>query len=558
MNSALDRTQTRDWWRSAVIYQVYPRSFFDSNGDGIGDLQGIIHKLDYIAALNVDAVWISPFYKSPMKDFGYDIEDYCAVDPIFGTIEDFKLLTKGAKQRGLKVLIDQVWNHTSNLHPWFIESRQSRDNAKADWYVWADPKPDGTPPSNWLATFGGSAWTWDEQRQQYYLHNFLAEQPDLNWYNPEVKEAILEVAKFWLDLGVDGFRLDVVNFFLHDRSLKDNPPRPKDSPLPDGAGANDPFFSQLNLYNLCQPEIFPILEDIRQLMDSYPETTTLAEISSAEDGILTASQYVRGNNRLHMAYNSSLMSDEPLTYEKLYQLVARVESLFADGVICWTGGTHDFPRLKSRWRKFQIDDEFSHEAFDRMFVAMLISLKGSCCIYQGDELGLTQAEVPYEKMQDPFGLAGYPTILGRDGSRTPMPWQRESPNAGFTKTKEPWLPIAEEHLHDAVDVQETYSNSLLNKYRRLIKWRKQQPALLWGDLTLLDTSEPLLGFIRKSEEQKLLCLFNLSPVPLRYDLSSYPQCVAADEVDFQNRQYDSTVEIPGYGVFFGCLGETAK
>lgn len=233
MNSALDpQSQTRQWWRSAVIYQVYPRSFFDSNGDGIGDLQGIIQKLDYIAALGVDAVWISPFYKSPMKDFGYDIEDYCAVDPIFGTIEDFKLLTKEAKQRGLKILIDQVWNHTSNLHPWFVESRSSRDNPKADWYVWADPKPDGTPPSNWLATFGGSAWTWDKQRQQYYLHNFLAEQPDLNWYNPEVKEAILEVAKFWLDLGVDGFRLDVVNFFLHDRTLKDNPPRPKGIPFP--------------------------------------------------------------------------------------------------------------------------------------------------------------------------------------------------------------------------------------------------------------------------------------------------------------------------------------
>ncbi|WP_036483607.1 alpha-glucosidase [Myxosarcina sp. GI1] len=556
MNLSSNRQfQTRQWWRSAVIYQVYPRSFFDSNGDGIGDLQGIIHKLDYIAALNVDAVWISPFYKSPMKDFGYDIEDYCAVDPIFGTIEDFKLLTKEAKKRGLKILIDQVWNHTSNLHPWFIESRSSRNNAKADWYVWADPKPDGTPPSNWLATFGGSAWTWDEQRQQYYLHNFLAEQPDLNWYNPEVKEAILAVAKFWLDLGVDGFRLDVVNFFLHDHTLQDNPSRPDNVPLPDGAGANDPFFSQLNLYNFCQPEIFSLLEDIRQLMDSYPETTTLAEISSAEDGILTASEYVRGSNRLHMAYNSSLMSDEPLSHEKMYQLITRVEKLFADGVICWTGGTHDFPRLKSRWRKFQIDDEFSHEAFDHMFAALLLSLRGSCCIYQGDELGLTQANVPYEKMQDPFGLAGYPSILGRDGSRTPIPWQKLAANAGFTQANEPWLPISEEHLHHAVDVQETFSNSLLNKYRRLIKWRKQQPALLWGNLTLLDTAEPLLGFIRKSEEQQILCLFNLSPVPLHYDLSTYPKCTAADEVDFQNRQYDSTVEIPGYGVFFGCLNE---
>ncbi|HHP7232160.1 MAG TPA: alpha-glucosidase [Xenococcaceae cyanobacterium] len=549
----LTKTSNRDWWRSAVIYQVYPRSFFDSNGDGIGDLPGIIEKLDYIAALEVDAVWVSPFYQSPMKDFGYDISDYCAVDPLFGTIEDFKLLVKAASDRNLKILIDQVWNHTSNLHPWFLESRQSRDNAKADWYVWADPKPDGTPPNNWLATFGGSAWTWEEQRNQYYLHNFLAEQPDLNWYNREVREAIFEVAKFWLDLGVHGFRLDVVNFFFYERSLRDNPLRPKHISLPDGAGAKDPFFSQINLHNFCQPEIFPLLEDIRKLMDSYPETTTLAEISSAEDGVLTASEYVRGNKLLHMAYNSSLMNDEPLSYEKLQQLISRVEELFADGVICWTAGTHDFPRLKSRWRKYQIDDQFSHEAFDHMFAALIIALRGSCCLYQGDELGLTQAHIPYEKMQDPFGLAGYPAIHGRDGSRTPMPWEKEALQAGFTTAKEPWLPIPQEHLHCAVDLQEANPNSLLNKYRRLIRWRKNQPALLSGDLTLLDTSEPLLGFIRKCDQQQLLCLFNLSPVPIHYDLSLHPRCIVADEVDFINRQYENTVEISGYGVFFGNI-----
>ena len=338
-----DRKSNYQWWRSAVIYQVYPRSFFDTNGDGIGDLQGIIKKLDYIASLGVDAVWISPFYQSPMKDFGYDISDYRAVDPIFGTIEDFKELVAAAKERNLKILIDQVWNHTSDQHFWFKESRQSRHNPKADWYVWKDAKEDGTPPNNWRGTFGGSAWTWDEVRQQYYLHSFLIEQPDLNWYNPEVKAAIFDVAKFWLDLGVDGFRLDVVNFFFYDPDLKDNPCRPKNMPLPDGAGANDPFFSQLNLHNLSQPQIFPLLEDIRQLMDSYPDTTTLAEISSTEDGLLTASEYVSGNQRLHMAYNSSLMNDEPLSYHKMHQLITRVEELFADGVICWTAGTHDFP-----------------------------------------------------------------------------------------------------------------------------------------------------------------------------------------------------------------------
>jgi alpha-glucosidase len=542
-----------DWWRSAVIYQVYPRSFLDSTGDGIGDLNGIIQKLDYIASLGVDAVWISPFFKSPMKDFGYDISDYCAIEPMFGTMDDFKRLLEEAHGRGLKVLIDQVWNHTSNEHPWFLESRSSRDNPKADWYVWADAKEDGSPPNNWLATLGGIAWTWEPRRQQYYLHNFLAEQPDLNWYNPEVRAAIHDVARFWLDMGVDGFRLDVINFLTHDPELRDNPLRPKDMELPAGASAEDPFFSQWNIHNFCQPATLEYIEDLRELIDQYPGRTTLAEISSAEDAVLTSSDYVGGEKRLHMAYNSALMHDAPLTYSRLREIVERVEEHLGDGILCWTGGTHDFPRLKTRWRKFLIDDEFTHEAFDHMFAALLLSLRGSCCIYQGDELGLTQADVPYEKMQDPFGLAGYPTILGRDGSRTPMPWEQDTPNAGFTTASEAWLPIPEEHRHHAVDLQEERSMSLLNKYRRLIKWRKKQPALLKGDLTLLDTEEPVLGFTRKCDEQHLLCLFNLSPMAVHHDLSPYPNYVEADESDFFSRQYDHSLEIPSYGVFFANL-----
>ncbi len=542
---------TGDWWRSAVIYQVYPRSFKDSNGDGIGDLPGVLQNLDYIASLNVDAVWVSPFFKSPMKDFGYDISDYRAVEPMFGTMEDFQKLLNAAHDRDLKILIDQVWNHTSNQHPWFLESRKNKTNPKADWYVWADSKPDGSPPNNWLATFGGSAWTWDDSRHQYYLHNFLAEQPDLNWYNPEVVQAILDVAEFWLKMGVDGFRLDVVNFFTHDRQLRDNPIRPKTRKRPAGADPNDPFFSQLNKYNFCQPETLELLEPIRELLDRY-DAISLAEISSAEDTIKTSAEYVRGPKRLHLAYNSSLMSNEPLSYKLLRRIIQKVEdSLGEDGAICWTGGTHDFPRLKSRWRKFLIDDDFSHEAFDLMFAALLVALRGSFCIYQGDELGLTQADVPYEKMQDPFGLAGYPAILGRDGSRTPIPWEKEAPNAGFTTAKDPWLPIPEEHYSHAVDVQHPKPSSLLNKYRRLIAWRKQQPALTEGDLTLLETPEPILGFTRKCDRQYLLCLFNLSPMPVHYSLTEFPHCVKADEADFYNRRYHDTVEIGGYGVFFG-------
>lgn len=541
------------WWSSAVIYQIYPRSFVDSNADGIGDLPGILQKLDYVANLGVDAVWISPFFKSPMQDFGYDISDYRAVDPIFGTLEDFQDILRAAHDRNLKVLIDQVWNHTSDQHPWFLESRESRDNPKADWYVWVDPKPDGTPPNNWLATFGGSAWTWEPRRQQYYLHNFLESQPDLNWYNPEVVQAILDTAKFWLDMGVDGFRLDVVNFFTYDQSLQDNPMRPTDMPRPAGASANDPFFAQINLYNFCQPDTLDLLRPIRQLMDSYG-ATTLAEISSAEDTLLISSEYVKGKDRLHTAYNSSLMTDEPLTAQRLKTLIQRVEELFSEGVICWTAGTHDFPRLKSRWSKYQPSEAFLQDAFDHMFAALIISLKGSCCIYQGDELGLTQADIPHEKMQDPFGIQGYPHVLGRDGSRTPMPWLKEATHAGFTQAAEPWLPIPEDHRYQAMDVQDVDPDSLLNKYRRLIQWRKQQPALNEGDLTLVEMdNERLVGFVRACSRQQLLCIFNLSPETVYQTLEDFHGYAPADELDFLDRRYHDTLELPPFGVFFANL-----
>lgn len=542
-----------DWWRSAVIYQIYPRSFADSNGDGIGDLPGILPKLDYVAKLGVDAIWISPFFKSPMKDFGYDISDYRAVDPIFGTLDDFKAVLAAAHDRNLKVLIDQVWNHTSDEHPWFVESRESRDNPKADWYVWVDAKPDGTPPNNWLSTFGGSAWTWEPQRQQYYLHNFLTSQPDLNWYNPAVVDAILDTARFWLDMGVDGFRLDVVNFFTYDRSLKDNPLRSPDTPRPAGASANDPFFSQINLYNFCQPDTLDLLKPIRDLMDGYG-ATTLAEISSAEDALQVSSEYVNGPDRLHTAYNSSLMTDEPLTAQRVEALIRRVESLFDDGVICWTAGTHDFPRLKNRWSKYQPSSEFLQEAFDHMFAALIVSLRGNCCIYQGDELGLTQADIPHHKMKDPFGIQGYPHVLGRDGSRTPMPWLKEAPEAGFTEAAESWLPIPDDHRAYAVDVQEADPDSLLQKYRRLIHWRKQQPALIRGELHLVKlTEERMVGFVRSCDQQRLLCLFNLSPETVYQDMSRFPQCEPTGAEVFSDRTYHHTLEIPPFGVFFGNI-----
>jgi len=368
-----------------------------------------------------------------------------------------------------------------------------------------------------------------------------------------VVEAILDTARFWLDMGVDGFRLDVVNFFTYDRSLQDNPMRPPDMPRPAGASATDPFFSQINLYNFCQPDTLELLPPIRKLLDRYG-ATSLAEISSAEDTLLISSEYVKGRDRLHTAYNSSLMTDEPLTAQRVALLIQRVEELFADGGICWTAGTHDFPRLKSRWSKYQPSEEFLQEAFDHMFAALIISLKGNCCIYQGDELGLTQADIPHEKMQDPFGIQGYPQVLGRDGSRTPMPWLKEAPYAGFTEAPEPWLPIPADHQGQAVDVQDVDPDSLLNKYRRLIQWRRQQPALITGSLQLVEMSdERLVGFTRECNQQRLLCIFNLSPETVYQDLRPFHPYAPTDELDFIDRRYHDTLEIPPFGVFFANL-----
>lgn len=514
------------WWQDAVIYQIYPRSFRDSNGDGIGDLQGIREKLDYVAALGVDAIWICPFVRSPMHDFGYDVADFTAIEPMFGTLDDFDALVGDAKARGLNVIMDQVWNHTSIDHPWFRESRESRDNAKADWYVWADAAPDGGPPNNWRATFGGGAWNWEPSRQQYYLHNFLVEQPDLNWYNPDVRAALIDVGRFWLDRGIDGFRLDVVNFYTHDRALRDNPPRPAHRARPDGAAQNDPYFDFINDGTVSRPETLPLLGEIRALIDEYPGRFTLGEISSAEDSLATAAEFVRGAHRLHTVYNASLISDEPFTAAHLHALLARVNALFDDHRICWTFGTHDFPRLKGRWDHHRRLTWELEQRLDRLLIAMLVCLPGSCCIYQGDELGLTQSQLTLDQLRDPYGIANYPQILGRDGCRTPMPWTDTAPSAGFSASRTPWLPIAAEHLALSVRRQLQNPDSLLHAYRQLLQWRKTQPALRSGQIALHDVSEPLLLFERGAAEQRLLCAFNLAAEPTGFavDTAQWELC----------------------------------
>ncbi len=543
------------WWQNAVIYQIYPRSFYDSNGDGIGDLAGIIEKLDYLDTLNIDAIWISPFYPSPMADFGYDISDFCDVDPIFGTLNEFKQLLAHAHDRGLKVLLDQVWCHTSNQHPWFIESSSDRDNAKADWYVWRDPAENGGPPNNWLATFGGQAWEWNESRQQYYLHHFLSEQPALNWYNHQVQDVMLNVGRFWLDMGVDGFRFDVINFLMHDSEFRSNPKRSETDELPVGGSLKVPFFQYINQYNIGQPATFEMIKKIRGMLNEYPGVTSLAEISSAEDALSDSIQAV-GPQHLHMVYNSSLMTEKPLSADHLRKVLSQSAPLLQQSGLCWTAGTHDFPRLASRWNGDLMNDRFDQETFNYCLAVLLVSLPGSCCLYQGDELGLPEAQLAFEHLQDPYGKNHYPDVVGRDGCRTPIPWDSNLIHHGFSSGETTWLPAVVEHRDMAVTIQRDKQSSLLNKYRRLLALRRIQPALTQSvDIKVLDTTKNLLGFIRGSDTlEPLLFLLNLSSDVIHQDMSELPAHCMLNHTDFSKpRQFDDILELPAYGVYVAAV-----
>ncbi|WP_049722860.1 alpha-glucosidase family protein [Gilvimarinus polysaccharolyticus] len=503
--------QNTPWWRGAIIYQVYPRSLMDSNGDGVGDIAGIIDKLDYIASLGVDAIWVSPFFRSPMKDFGYDISDYRDVDPLFGNLDDIDRLIAEAHRRGIKLIIDQVLSHTSDQHAWFQQSRESKDNAKADWYVWADPSEDGTPPNNWLAIFGGSAWEWEPRREQYYLHNFLKSQPDLNFHNPQVRAQILSEVEFWLKRGVDGLRLDAINFCFHDQQLRDNPAKPVAERKGRGFSEDNPYAFQRHIFDNTRPENLGFMEEIRSLMDRYPGAVTLGEISS-EDSLATMAEYTQGNKRLHMAYSFELLSDE-FSAAYIRQTVETLEQGLGEGWPCWAIGNHDVARVVSRWGAGNQSPQLA-----KVLNAMLFSLRGSICSYQGEELGLTEASIEQHQLQDPYGITFWPRFKGRDGCRTPMPWSDEA-NGGFTAAV-PWLPVPQEHLLRAVSVQDPNKDSVLNAYRHFTQWRKQQPALLWGDIQFYDLGKNVLAFSRQTAEQTLLAVFNLSAEDVRATLPS--------------------------------------
>lgn len=490
------------WWRGATIYQIYPRSFVDSNGDGVGDLPGITAALPHVAALNVDAIWLSPFYKSPMLDFGYDVSDFCDVDPVFGTLADFDRLVSRAHELGLRVIVDQIYSHSSDQHPWFRESRASRDNPRADWYVWADPKPDGSTPNNWQSLFGGPAWHWDARRRQYYLHNFLPAQPDLNVHNPAVQAALLDVARFWLKRGVDGFRLDAINYAMHDPGLRDNPPAPDR-----GTVRTRPSDFQLPIHNQGHPLLLDFIRSIRRLTEEHGGKFTVAEVGGL-DALPAMKMLIQGTDRLHSAYGFDFLYADRLT-PALVRSVLEAWPSHGDALWpSWAFSNHDAPRAVSRWAAPEHRD-----AFARLAMLLLISLRGNVFLYYGEELGLPQASIDFEDLQDPEAIANWPLTLGRDGARTPMPWRGDDPFGGFS-TCLPWLPVVPEQLALNVSDQQRQPGSMLAWTRQLMALRKTNMALREGDLQVLEAGDALLVIERRTATQQLRCVFNLASAPL--------------------------------------------
>jgi alpha-glucosidase len=485
-----------------IIYQVYPRSFHDSDDDGIGDLRGITGKLAYIKSLGVDAIWISPFFKSPMKDFGYDVADYRQVDPMFGTMSDFQELQARAASLGLGVIVDMVVSHTSEDHAWFKDSIAG-ENGKADWYLWADPKPDGSPPNNWVSVFGGGAWQWNPERRQYYFHSFLSSQPDLNMHSEAVQAQILADMKFWLEQGVSGFRLDACNHYFQDRLLRDNPPRA------DASEALHPYGFQQHIYDQGQPETLPFLEKIRALLDEYG-AYSLAEVGG-HNALTLMGQYT-DQGRLHSAYSFALMGPNSSAAYVRGVIETLESSIHAPAVPCYAMSNHDKPRVASRWANGRDEKQTA-----KQMLALLASMRGALCLYQGEELGLPQADVPFERLQDPYGKNFWPKFKGRDGCRTPMPWTGGL-HGGFSR-HEPWLPVDDRHLALNVEEQSEDVGSVLWFARTVIAFRKSRRELCDGAIAFHDMGEGVLAFTRKAESSAMTCVFNMDTVEKRVTLA---------------------------------------
>ncbi|HEY0901199.1 MAG TPA: alpha-glucosidase family protein [Micavibrio sp.] len=511
------------WWRGGVFYQIYPRSFQDSGKKGTGDLRGIMTRLPYLADLGIDALWISPFFKSPNKDYGYDVSDYAAIDPQFGTMDDFRNLLASAHRFGIKIIIDLVMNHTSDQHQWFKESASNRTNPKADWYVWADPQPDGTPPNNWLSIFGGPAWHFNVLRGQYYLHNFLKEQPDLNYNNPEVVEAMLAQMRYWLDFGVDGFRFDVLNFYTHDQALRDNPPR-TDGGMASQLEFPDAYAMQWHIYDKSRPENIALVRKIRALLNQYPHTTSLAEIGD-DHPVKTAAAYTASDQELHMAYSFALMANKgtmpPARFFR--NVIEDQKSQPGESWPAWAFSNHDVVRAASRWS----GTDYGHDPrLSKLLMVLLLSLRGTPFIYQGDELGLPEADIAFDDICDPWGKYLYPKWKGRDGCRTPMPWRGLSlwhRHAGFSQAQKTWLPVSPSHLPLNVQAQNQDPDSVFQATRDFIKWRKARPAMVHGDIEFIETgSESVLAFRRRLHDQNIVCVFNLTDQPQKNGNQTLP------------------------------------
>lgn len=525
----------REWWRDAVIYQIYPRSFQDSDGDGVGDLKGITRRLPHVADLGADCIWLSPVFQSPMKDMGYDVSDYTAIDPLFGTMADMEALIATAHDLGLKVIVDQVLSHTSDKHPWFEESRQSRDNPKADWYVWADPQPDGSPPNNWASVFGGPAWEFEPRRKQYYLHNFLDSQPDLNFHHEPVQEALLETMEFWLEKGLDGFRLDTVNYYFHDPKLRSNPP----AKAGNFSMATSIYGMQQHLYDKTQPQNIAFLEKMRRLCDRYDEIMMVGEVG--EDGhrsIEVMAEYTEGTSRLHMAYSFAMLGPA-FSARHFRDCIEGFRKGAPDGHPKWSFSNHDVPRHPSRWADHAGGDT---DAMARLACAMIMSFPGTIGIYQGEELGQTQAELVYEELTDPPALRFWPEEKGRDGCRTPMVWERDAPHAGFSDGT-PWLPVKAAQADRAVDRQAGEPDSILSFYKAQIAHRKGSAALREGDCSFHDLPEPILALTRATRTQRLTCIFNLGTDPVEVTLDGTAEIEGAHLATLNA----STLSLPGCG-----------
>lgn len=500
------------WWQTGVVYQIYPRSFYDSTGNGVGDLRGVILKLDYLSAiLGVDAIWLSPFYPSPMKDFGYDVANYMDVDPLFGSLEDFDHLLEQAHQRNLKVIIDLVPNHTSDQHEWFIESRSTRNNPKRDWYVWRDAHSGSGLPNNWLSVFGGSAWEWDANTGQYYLHSFLKEQPDLNWRNPQVQQAMFAVVEFWLQRGVDGFRVDVAHFLMKDPDLRDNPPNLKGT-IVDHRSRGD-YDSQIHLYDKGHPDIHQVYRDFRCLLDSYSSIQPRLAIGEIHlfDWHEWARYYGANLDELHMPFNFGLLKT-PWQAKAIGDFIETIEKTLPPGA--WPNyvlGNHDESRLASR---IGVDNL-------KLAAMLLLTLRGTPTMYYGDEIGMTDGAIPDCKQQDPWGknVPG----LGRDPCRTPMQWNSAT-HAGFSAkdTKQLWLPIASNYRTNNVSVQENDPHSLLNLYRQLLKIRREYPALQIGTICIIPSSNAdCLVYLREHMGDKFIVMLNFSAQEIEINLPGY-------------------------------------